>query len=118
MPPAPKRFCLQPGCPNWAEHRGRCAGHQVADRSDQARQWHRLYDAEWRRYRRQYLLEHRTCMDPFGEHGLLVIASVVDHVIPHRGDRELFWDSANHQALCRLCHDRKTAAEDGGFGNR
>jgi 5-methylcytosine-specific restriction protein A len=38
---------------------------------------------------------------------------VVDHIVPHRGDKKLFWDSSNWQALCdgqtgRGCHDRKT----------
>ena len=44
--------------------------------------------------------------------GRLVPAMVVDHVTPHRGDLRLFWDSGNWQALCKPCHDRKTAAED------
>jgi 5-methylcytosine-specific restriction protein A len=30
---------------------------------------------------------------------------------------KLFWDKRNHQALCKRCHDEKTASEDGGFGN-
>lgn len=32
-------------------------------------------------------------------------ATVVDHIEPHNGDRALFWDSQNWQALCALCHD-------------
>ena len=42
------------------------------------------------------------------KHGRLTPATVVDHVIPHRGDQKLFWDEANWQALCKSCHDRKT----------
>jgi 5-methylcytosine-specific restriction protein A len=30
----------------------------------------------------------------------------------------LFLDPANHQSLCKRCHDRKTRLEDGGFGAR
>jgi 5-methylcytosine-specific restriction protein A len=30
-------------------------------------------------------------------------------MIPHRGDDLLFWDPNNWQALCRDCHDAKTA---------
>jgi len=31
---------------------------------------------------------------------------VVDHIEPHRGDMELFWDSDNLETLCRMpCHD-------------
>jgi 5-methylcytosine-specific restriction protein A len=41
----------------------------------------------------------------------------VDHIIPHKGNKGLFWTRFNHQALCKSCHDRKTATEDGGFGH-
>lgn len=37
----------------------------------------------------------------------------VDHVCPHHGDHDLFWDEANWQTLCESCHDSKTRAEDG-----
>jgi 5-methylcytosine-specific restriction protein A len=40
-----------------------------------------------------------------------VPATVVDHIVPHRGDPVLFWDEANWQGLCKLCHDAKTARE-------
>lgn len=63
----------------------------------------------------------------------LPLANVVDHIIPHKlkaaldsGDqvaitkaKALFWDSlGNWQPLCKPHHDRKTAAEDGGWGRR
>ncbi|MFF2156316.1 HNH endonuclease signature motif containing protein [Paenibacillus chitinolyticus] len=51
------------------------------------------------------------------EAGKLTPSSVVDHIIPHRGNKELFWDRANWQPLCKSHHDAKTAKEDGGFGN-
>jgi 5-methylcytosine-specific restriction protein A len=41
---------------------------------------------------------------------------VVDHIVPHRGDPDLFWNEDNWQALAKVCHDRKTAMHDGGFG--
>ena len=41
----------------------------------------------------------------------------VDHIIPAKPDESLFWQSSNHQALCKPCHSEKTATEDGGFGN-
>ena len=37
--------------------------------------------------------------------GLVVEATVVDHIQPHEGDMNLFWNADNHQALCKLCHD-------------
>lgn len=39
------------------------------------------------------------------EHGEVKPAAVVDHIIPHKGDRHLFWDSDNWQSLCKHCHD-------------
>ena len=43
--------------------------------------------------------------------GRVVPATIVDHVVPHRGDPDLFWDEANWAALCKRCHDAKTARE-------
>ena len=65
----------------------------------------------WKRMRRAYLAEH-----PYCEHcGALAVD--LDHIIPHRGDSNLFWSRGNWQGLCKGCHSRKTAREDGGFGN-
>ncbi|WP_400245601.1 HNH endonuclease [Niallia sp. JL1B1071] len=44
--------------------------------------------------------------------GKLEKATVVDHIVPHRGDQDLFWDETNWQPLCKSCHDRKTMTED------
>ena len=38
----------------------------------------------------------------------LTPATVVDHIIPHRGDRKLFWDESNWQSLCERHHNEKT----------
>ena len=35
----------------------------------------------------------------------------VDHIIPHKGDPELFWMDGNYQALCSDCHKRKRREE-------
>ena len=50
--------------------------------------------------------------------GRLTTANTVDHITPHRGETTRFWDQTGWQPLCAPCHSRKTAAEDGGFGNR
>lgn len=41
-------------------------------------------------------------------------ATVVDHVIPHKGDLGLFWDLTNWQPLCKLCHDSVKQAQESG----
>jgi 5-methylcytosine-specific restriction protein A len=75
-------------------------------------------DARWRRYRAMYLAAHPLCANPYGRHGAVVAATVVDHIIPHRGDYTKFWDGAtNHQALCASCNSYKAAKFEGGFGN-
>ncbi len=33
-------------------------------------------------------------------------ANVVDHIKPHRGNMNLFWDVRNWQSVCKKCHDR------------
>jgi 5-methylcytosine-specific restriction protein A len=48
--------------------------------------------------------------------GRIMPATVVDHIEPHHGGYDSFWDPGNHQAMCKRCHDIKTATEDGGFG--
>lgn len=35
---------------------------------------------------------------------------MADHIVPHRGDRELFWNLQKWQPLCKDCHDRKTGS--------
>ena len=75
----------------------------------------RGYDRRWQRYREQFLAQRPWCECDRCK-GSYVPASVVDHIVPHKGNRELFWDPNNHQAMAKQCHDRKTAREDGGFG--
>ena len=37
----------------------------------------------------------------------------LDHIVPLAAGGEL-WNSANWQALCEACHEKKTAAENTG----
>ncbi len=67
----------------------------------------RGYDARWRRARKAFLERHPLCAECQRE-GKLTPATVVDHIVPHRGDQRLFWDKTNWQPLCKDCHDKKT----------
>ena len=71
----------------------------------------RGYTYKWQQYSKQFLKQYPLCAVCGAP------ATVTDHIVPHKGDRDLFWDRFNHQPLCKRCHDRKTATEDGGFGN-
>lgn len=76
----------------------------------------RGYNYRWQKASRQYLIMNPLCRG-CEEQGRVVAAKVVDHITPHRDDKALFWDVKNWQPLCFSCHGRKTATEDGGFGN-
>jgi len=114
MPSKPKRLCSHPGCSEITEE-AYCPKHSRQKDRQRGSAYERGYNNEWRKYRLMFLLDHPLC-NICQREGRLSSANVVDHVIPHKGDQRLFWDVKNHQALCKECHDRKTATEDGGFG--
>ncbi len=64
----------------------------------------RGYGRKWQALRAAHLQGQPLCV----ECGTL--ATVVDHIEPHRGNEQLLFDPANLQSLCRVCHGRKTAS--------
>lgn len=76
----------------------------------------RMYGYRWQKAREWFLRKHPLCVQCERE-GIVTAANVVDHIIPHKGDKELFWQRDNWQPLCVQHHNAKTAKEDGGFGN-
>lgn len=77
----------------------------------------RGYGARWQRLRKEFLRAHPLCVRCM-DLGSVRSADVVDHIKPHKGNKNLFWDQANWQALCASCHNRKTATEDSDFARR
>lgn len=110
MPTKPKKPCKHPGCAKLTEGIY-CEEHREVHRSDRMTSNKRGYDSRWRRARKRFLATHPLC-ERCKENRLLATATVVDHIIPHRGDDRLFWDESNWQALCKHCHDSKTMTED------
>ena len=76
----------------------------------------RGYSYKWQQARLGFLAKHPMCAE-CAKRGLVTEATAVDHIIPHGGDKARFWDSSNWQPICKPCHSKKTAKEDGGFGN-
>ena len=74
----------------------------------------RGYDGRWRKARAQFLAEHPLCASCEAE-GRVSPATVVDHVTPHKGDPDVFWDRSGWAPLCAACHSRKTVG-DGRWG--
>lgn len=77
----------------------------------------RGYGYAWQKYRLGYLSRHPLCV-MCQVAGRITSATIVDHITPHRGDQRLFWDEANHQALCAPCHDSSKAREESRAGLR
>lgn len=110
MPKKPKKPCGFPGCPALTDNKY-CDEHAKFYVNERASAAERGYDGRWRKARARFLKVNPLCVSCQLENKL-VKATVVDHVIPHRGDEKLFWDESNWQALCKKCHDRKTRTKD------
>jgi 5-methylcytosine-specific restriction protein A len=119
MPNLPRRPCTWSGCTALISGTSsRCERHRkIADRERGTAQ-ERGYSSAWQKARKAWLAAHPLCACDDCDEGRkrTTLATVVDHRIPHKGDKALFWDSANWQSMAKACHDRKTAREDGGFG--
>ena len=115
MPKRAKSICRYPGCDVLLDLPGYCARHARQVEVQRGNSAERGYGHRWRKARDGYLRSHPLCVK-HEVRGQLEPATVVDHIVPHRGDQGLFWDRDNWQALCKQCHDIKTATEDGGFG--
>ena len=113
MPWKPKTPCRHPGCGKLTDSRY-CDDHRRETERRRNAVKNKLYNRQWERARRQFLLEHPLCVT-CERNGIVTAANEVDHIVPHRGDRVLFWDQSNLQSLCRSCHSRKTVLEDGAF---
>ena len=122
MPMKPGHPCAHRGCPAVIPAGQRyCDEHKADARAHDQRRAsasRRGYGARWRKLRNLVLAEEPLCRDPFGVHkaaGRVEPATDVDHIVPRaQGGTDA---RENLQGLCHVCHSRKTALEDGGFGN-
>ncbi len=125
LPPTP---CSQPGCPALSLDRY-CTKHQLEHARQAAStgaggggRRRRYYNTRaWRVLRSQVLKRHKVCQCRVaGCHSTEPVqcrslSTDVDHIVPRSkggGGRR-----SNLQGMCHPCHSRKTATEDGGYGN-
>jgi len=117
VPQRPKRPCRHPGCPETHRNQnGYCDDHAQDARAYDRNRPHRSkrgYDRRWIRARALYLAEHPFCVVCQAK-GKMIVATEVDHITPHKGDQDLFWDESNWQPLCKNHHSAKTARETFG----
>ena len=110
VPMKPMKPCKYLGCTKLTEDKY-CDQHKNFSVQERATATERGYGSKWRTARNRFLKVNPLCVR-CKEEDRLVKATVVDHVKPHRGDKILFWDERNWQALCKRCHDKKTMTED------
>ncbi len=95
------------------------ATHNQRITADQCKADRRRYDRErgrdrqfygtkrWRRFRRWFLVRHPLCVECNGP------ANEVDHIESRRERPDLAFDESNLRALCKSCHSRRTARDQG-----
>lgn len=64
------------------------------------------YDYQWEVYRRRFLHHNPLC------YVCNAPATVVDHIVAHKGDKLKFRATNNHMPLCHFCHNYITARFD------
>jgi len=87
MPQKPKTPCKHPGCPALVDvGKNYCDKHKPLhpERPSPAK---RGYNSRWRKVRAAYLRKHPLCVKCLAQ-GRYAQATVVNHIVPHRGDRE------------------------------
>lgn len=129
MSQSPFRPCGQPGCPELVRGAPRCPKHTAkreaeirADDRQRGSATARGYDARWSAFSRWYRAAHPLCAE-CQRQGRVRPSEVTDHIRRWQSgktpeDRErLKYAPENLQALCKGCHNSKTAERDGAFGN-
>ena len=111
MPYKPKRPCRHPDCAKLIDDGKYCGEHLKLHPEYVRSASKRGYGSRWQKASKAYLRENPLCVECLKQRRY-VQATVVDHIIPHRGNEELFWNESNWQSLCKSCHDRKTGRED------
>ena len=113
VPSRPKRACLVAGCLGYAVTGNTCETHRkLKARDDQRRRMadepgRAMYNTtRWRKLREALLARYPACaVCRIGS------ATEIDHIVRHKGNRELFWSLRNLQPICRRCHIAKTVEE-------
>lgn len=96
MPSSPATFR-----PPWAPAP---VDRRTADDARRGSASERGYDWRWYNAAKAWLRANPLCVCCL-HYGFTVPAELVDHIIPHRGNRALFWDRGNWQSLCNWCHE-------------
>jgi hypothetical protein len=81
------------------------------NRSPAAESWRHWYWTErWRKISRHQITSHPLCTT-CEERGSITPATICDHITPHKGNPDQFWNGP-FQSLCKTCHDSVKAREE------
>jgi len=87
-------------------------GPQQDKRSGEAHAYRRLYKTQrWQDLRAYRLVTESLCRICQNE-GRITPATTVDHIEPHKGNAELFFNFENTQSLCSTCHNSAKQSEE------
>lgn len=98
-----KRLCT--ACKRFIGENCTCRPVKKLERRGSANE--RGYTYAWQQASKRFLKHNPLCVRCL-EQGHTEPSTVVDHVVPHRGNERLFWDESNWAALCKPHHDLKT----------
>jgi hypothetical protein len=110
LPKAPK-LARRPGAPPIAEGARPQSDADYERRRRDAARWRSWYGLRrWRAKSKAQLAAEPLCRMCQAE-GVVTAATVADHIEPHRGDPEKFWNGAL-QSLCEWHHNRAKQREE------
>lgn len=78
--------------------------------------WAYLYRTKQWKAMRLHHLELEPCCVYCLKQGAVSQAIIVDHIRPHKGDEDLFFDADNLQGLCKKHHDASKQREERAGG--
>jgi 5-methylcytosine-specific restriction protein A len=113
-----KRYlCRNPGCGKLIEKPGYCNLHKIERENNKPKPFinairsnNELYQLpEWRALKKKVLNDMPFCC--YCGIGKNESRLEVHHVVPPRGDRDLFFDYSNCISVCPDCHSKITAIE-------
>ena len=120
MPMKPKHACPGKGpryrsCPNLVAA-GCCPECQKYEkaivreydhRRDEEQPWRQwMHSPRWRNASGMHKAEYPLCAE-CERQGRVTPVAVTDHIVPHNGDYDLFWNEDNWQSLCNAHHEEK-----------
>src|SRR3990167_10022575 len=95
--------CTYPGCRNFATLRGRCTRHikqeqQAYDHERDKQDWRKWVKSDrYVKASRIFKAEHPLCIE-CNKAGKVKAVEILDHIVPHEGNWEKFWDWNNWQS--------------------